>query len=148
MLKNGELITIITFIIFIIIIINYMIIFFVVVVVCGGSRQSFVPQLQRFGTDASRTIRRYRSNINTHTYQHEVHTICHIIHQQMPHTRPTRHRRCASNRHRVSRHKRFVCAANQSPAASLNKVTTIVTHLPTVMTDQQDKSSTFKINEK
>lgn len=30
--------------------------------------------------------------------------------------------------------------------ASLNKVTTIVTHLPTVMTDQQDKSSTFEIN--
>ena len=30
--------------------------------------------------------------------------------------------------------------------ASLNKVTTIVTHLPTVMSDQQDKPSTFKIN--
>ena len=62
----------------------------VVVVVVSGR----LYQLQRFLTDASRTTRRYRTEILKHTRTNtEVHTICCIIiYQTMPRTKPARHR--------------------------------------------------------
>ena len=82
---------------------SYYWIFVVVVVVVVVVWVVVCTNFKRFLTDASRTTRRYRTEILKHTRTNtEVHTICCIIiYQTMPRTRPARHRWWTSNGHRV-----------------------------------------------